>query len=217
MTFLDVVKIASAILVGLGGGGTIVFGLSGFLGKLWADRALEKQRHEYAQLTQQAQHQLDAALRRVQMELDTLGLIHSLRTKEEFNRLAELWKWFANLTDVLAATSGLAPSSVEEVHLKFKAKLREDFRTALFHARQFLFEVMVFIPEAIANVAARTLTHAQYYSFLTDELDIEINAERKSRLMERASEEFYLGRNELEQLIRKHIHGEPLGKTEQAD
>jgi hypothetical protein len=213
VTFLDVVKVASAILVGLGGGGGIVFGLSGFLGKLWADRALEKQRHEYAQLTQQAQHQLDAALKRVQMELDTLGLIHNLRTKEEFNRLAELWKRIATVTDVLATTSGLAPSSVEEIHLKFQAK-REEFRTALFDARQFLFEVMVFIPEAIAKVAARTLTHAQYYSFLTDELDIEINAEHKNRLTERAIEEFYLGRNELEQLIREHIHGEPLGKTE---
>src|ERR1700733_15219903 len=99
--------------------------MSGFLGKLWADRALEKQRHEYAQLTQQAQHQLDAALRRVQVELGTLGLLHNLRTREEFNRLAELWKRFAILTDVVTATSRLAPLSVEEIHLKFKAKLSE--------------------------------------------------------------------------------------------
>ena len=86
MTFLDISKIALTIIGSIGGGGAIIFGLSGFLGKLWADRALEKQRREYAQLTQQAQHQPDAALKRVQMELDTLGLMHSLRTKEEFNR-----------------------------------------------------------------------------------------------------------------------------------
>jgi hypothetical protein len=38
VTFLDVVKLAGAILVALGGAGGIVAGLSGFLGKLWADR-----------------------------------------------------------------------------------------------------------------------------------------------------------------------------------
>jgi hypothetical protein len=216
VTFLDVVKLATTILAALGGGGAIVFGMSGFLGKLWADRALEKQRHEYAQLTQQAQHQLDAALKRVQVELDTLGLIHNLRTKEEFNRLAELWKRIANVTHVLAATSNLAPSS-EEIHLKFQAKLREEFRTSLSDALQFLFEVMVFIPEGIAKVAARTLTHAQYYSFMTDELDTVLDAEYKNRVTERASEGFYSGRNELEQLIRKHIRGESLGKTESSE
>jgi hypothetical protein len=43
MTFLDVVKLAGAIMTSLGGAGAILFGLSGFLGKLWADRAIEDQ------------------------------------------------------------------------------------------------------------------------------------------------------------------------------
>ncbi len=38
----------SATVIGsLGGGSIIVFGLSGYLGKRWADRALEKQKQEY--------------------------------------------------------------------------------------------------------------------------------------------------------------------------
>jgi hypothetical protein len=40
MTFPDVVKLAGAIMASIGGAGTIIFGLSTFLGKLWADRAL---------------------------------------------------------------------------------------------------------------------------------------------------------------------------------
>ncbi len=57
----DVFEVAAAVIVSLGGGGAIVFRLSGFLGKLWADRALqtqkeeserqlEEQRQQYAQL-----------------------------------------------------------------------------------------------------------------------------------------------------------------------
>ncbi len=87
MTFEDIIKITATVMASLGGGGAIVFGLSTFLGKLWADRTLENQRQEYAQLNMQMQHSLEA-----------LGLFHSLRTKEEFERLAKLWKSFANLS-----------------------------------------------------------------------------------------------------------------------
>ena len=46
------------------------------------------------------------------MELDTLGLIHNLRTKEEFNRLADLWKRFANLRDAFGILSIAEPLPV---------------------------------------------------------------------------------------------------------
>src|SRR5580704_11559963 len=76
----DAFEMAAAVIVSLGGGGAIVFGLSGFLGKLWADRALqsqkaegerqlERQRQEYAQLNISFTHQLDLASKQVQAEL----------------------------------------------------------------------------------------------------------------------------------------------------
>jgi hypothetical protein len=61
MTFADVAKITLTVVASLGGGGAIVFGLSGFLGKIWADRALEKQRQEYAALNLQLTHSLRVA------------------------------------------------------------------------------------------------------------------------------------------------------------
>lgn len=50
MTLQEIVKLAIAILAALGGGGAIVLGLSGYLGKLWADRLMARERaaHEHA-------------------------------------------------------------------------------------------------------------------------------------------------------------------------
>ena len=55
VTFKEVVAVSSAIVVSLGGGGAIVYRLSGFLGKLWADRALQEQQQKFAQLNLQFQ------------------------------------------------------------------------------------------------------------------------------------------------------------------
>jgi hypothetical protein len=217
MTFLDAVKIATAILFSLGGAGGIVLGLSSYLGKLWADRALEKQRHEYAQLTQQTQHQLDAALKRVQMELDTLGLVHNLRTKEEFNRLAELWKRFANLRDAFGILSIAEPLPLpghEESYTKLKAKRLEDFINALYDTRQFFYEVQVFIPEPITTVVADTLSSAvKVHALLGDTPGPRLSVDVQEDATKRAFDDFLDGHAHLEQLIRKHIRGESLGRN----
>jgi len=104
----DAFPVAAAVIVSLGGGGAIVYKLSGYLGKLWAERALqsqrtegerqlEKQRQEYAQLNISFTHQLELASKQVQAELDRIGLLHKLRTESEFQKLSDLWKTIARL------------------------------------------------------------------------------------------------------------------------
>jgi hypothetical protein len=95
---------------------------------------------------------------------------------------------------------------------------REEFSSALHDARQFFYEVMVFIPEPIAMVATSTLSLAVKVSCLNDDpVGPKPSAESYEEMTQRALEEFYSGRNLLEQLIRKHIRGESLGKTERPD
>jgi hypothetical protein len=209
MTFLDIAKIALTVIASIGGGGAIVFGLSSFLGKLWADRALEKQRHEYAQMIQGKQHQLDAALKRVQMELDTLGLLHSLRTKEEFSRLSKLWKRLANLTEafkLLTTSEPTNPASNNRLEL---------FNTALHDTRQFFYDVQIFIPEPIEMVAAAMLSAAVKASCLNGETEgPKLTVDAIEDVTLRALDEYLFRRGELEQLIRKHVRGASLGVTE---
>ena len=58
MTFSEIAETAASVIVSLGGGGLIVFGLSSYLGKVWANRVLEKQRQENTQLNIQLTNQL---------------------------------------------------------------------------------------------------------------------------------------------------------------
>jgi hypothetical protein len=44
MNISDLAKIVVSVLVSLGGGGAIVVGLSSWLGKIWAERLMERER-----------------------------------------------------------------------------------------------------------------------------------------------------------------------------
>lgn len=47
MTVEEIVKIAGLILASLGGGAGIVLAFSNWLGKIWASRLMERERHQY--------------------------------------------------------------------------------------------------------------------------------------------------------------------------
>lgn len=48
MTLTEVTSIGASILFSLGGGAAIIFALSSWLGKVWAERLMEAERHSYA-------------------------------------------------------------------------------------------------------------------------------------------------------------------------
>ena len=94
MTFKDVLEIAAAVLLSLGGGGAIVLGLSSWLGKLWADRIMQKDRQthelELARLRQSLEQRSSQALEEVRAGLDVAKQKHlkGFHDKLEIYRLA---------------------------------------------------------------------------------------------------------------------------------
>lgn len=48
MTIQEVIQIGGAILVSLGGASAVLFGFSSWLGKVWADRLMEKEKTKYS-------------------------------------------------------------------------------------------------------------------------------------------------------------------------
>jgi hypothetical protein len=96
MTLIDLAEITTAVLTSLGGGGLIVFGLSGYLGKIWADRALETTRQKHAELNLDIKHQLGLLTEQAKHAHEILALEHRVRfsnlheTRAE--RIAELYK-----------------------------------------------------------------------------------------------------------------------------
>ena len=61
MTFQDAISIGGSIIASLGGGAVIVFALSNWLGKVWAERLMQRERHEYATQLERQQNSLRLA------------------------------------------------------------------------------------------------------------------------------------------------------------
>lgn len=216
MNWHSAFQLGAAIVTSLGGGTAIVFVVSNYLGKLWANRVLEREKHKYAGMLQTAKSELDKATNRYQVELDSLKLIHTLRTTEEFTHLGKLWKHMAILQDTFKASSGLGLRVVpaeENERKKYLATLRIDYEKALIEARQFFLEEKLFIPNTIANCAELTLGAAikekNFYDVFfkhPDPVSQSVYTDSLPGLLD----DFQAGMIELEKLMREHIEGERL-------
>ena len=211
MTWQDAFKICATILASLGGGGAVVFGLSNFLGKLWADRALQDDRQRYKQLNLQLENELHNASRRLQAELDKFGLVNKLRIEGEFQRLTQLWKSFANLSFAFNGISPLGfkllPADQADRKAYFESQ-RKEFAKSLNNAQQLFYEEMVFIPEPIVGFAKTTLEKAlrepSIYAMFFDHYDPKIKGQYYEDF-DKLLQGFMSGMSNLEASIRKHI------------
>ena len=219
MDFKQVLEICAAVLTSLGGGGAVVFGFSGFLGKLWADRALETERNHYSQLLQETQANLDKAINRYQVGLDTLSLAHRLRITEEFSHLRELWKHMAILAADFETEAGLGvkflPADPDE-QKKILDGQRQSFFDSLFKAQSFFIEEKLFIPNTIAECAASVLRvaglEANIYLAFANHPDPEVKRHYSLELPQRLID-YKSGMEQLEKLMRRHIDGLKLAET----
>ncbi|MEJ8680107.1 hypothetical protein P0C22_16350 [Plesiomonas shigelloides] len=59
MAWEDVFKIIAAMIASIGAGGAVVFALSSWLGKLWAQRILENEKHQLASALEKTKRDLD--------------------------------------------------------------------------------------------------------------------------------------------------------------
>lgn len=100
MTLQEVLTIGAAVVASLGGGGLIVFCLSSFLGKVWADRLMESERARHNQelerlrATLSAENEKAVAQMRTELEIYRERHLKAHRDKVEMYRMA---------TDIIAA------------------------------------------------------------------------------------------------------------------
>jgi hypothetical protein len=74
MAWTDALGIGTAIIASLGGGGVVVFGLSDWLGKIWANRLMESERQAHAveleKLTDALQRSTEKELKSLHVQLE---------------------------------------------------------------------------------------------------------------------------------------------------
>lgn len=90
MSFADIVRVAAAVIASFGGAGAILFALSNYFGKIWADRALEKQRQEHAKLNLEFTHQLELVTELAKHSLQMAQFEHQVRFSKLHEKRAEV-------------------------------------------------------------------------------------------------------------------------------
>jgi hypothetical protein len=219
MTLKEAIEICGAILVSLGGASGIILALSNYIGKLWADRALEKQKQEYTKLNIEFSNQLDIAKRHLQIELDALGHLHKLRTQAEFDKLQELWKTIAALRDAFRGLPrGLvrwtAESSASELNERNRAASL-DFIKCFREAQHLLNEQMLSIPKTIADATENllgTVTMETYIAAMVCPNPDVLERDERKQVFERrnaALNELDGEMTALEVIMRDYIQGKP--------
>src|SRR3990172_177822 len=119
MTALGAVSIGATILASLGGGGLIVFALSNWLGKLWADRLMQRERQEHSIQLEQLRNSL---------RLASEEQLASLRSQLDIAKEAHVREHLDRVTIYRAALDLIASivAKVEMILLKKRVPLTPD-------------------------------------------------------------------------------------------
>lgn len=93
---MEAIELAAALITGLGGGGAIVFGLSSWIGKVWANRILEKEKAEHSKEIEHYKSELNKELQRVNAIQDKALYISKAQYDNEYRIYQEIWEKMFN-------------------------------------------------------------------------------------------------------------------------
>ena len=91
MTVADAWRVALAVLASFGGGALIVASLSSWLGKVWADRLMQRDRAKHAEELEKLRSRLEESQRLLQGEIEKTLFVSKTHFETEFKILREVW------------------------------------------------------------------------------------------------------------------------------
>jgi hypothetical protein len=122
ITVSDVFKIASAVLLSIGGGGLLVIGLAGWLGRVWANRLMQNDIAAHAKDLEKLKSDFETTHRRIQADLDKAVHVHRVQFETEFRALSDIWvklsAVLASVREALSASPHLAGDAGEQLSLE---------------------------------------------------------------------------------------------------
>lgn len=105
-------KTVLAIIASVGGGGVIILGLSSYIGKLWADRLLQKKSQDFERELEAYKKDLSIEVERYRIKAEELTYVSKVQFETEY----EIYKViFAALFDFAAASSNLFPYGLDQI------------------------------------------------------------------------------------------------------
>jgi len=112
--------IVSSTVGAVGGAALVVWGLSGFLGKVWAERILEAERAKFGRDLEALKSALESDIRRLQAEIDRTIVVHRVHFETEFSALRDIWQKVSrvrSLLPLLGPLDGSKPQATEAYEL----------------------------------------------------------------------------------------------------
>lgn len=96
MGIMEILQVAGAIIVSLGGGTALVFGLSSWLGKVWANRILENEKSKHNIELEEYKKKLSEELEKVKAINQKVLFFTKIQYEKEFSIYLELWEAMQN-------------------------------------------------------------------------------------------------------------------------
>lgn len=112
-------EIAGAVILSLGGGSAIVWGLSSWLGKVWANRILESEKVKYSKQIEEYKAELEKSISRINAEQDKRLYISKTQYDNEYKIYQNIWE---KLNNCVLTTIALYPGGIENVPVDEKEK-----------------------------------------------------------------------------------------------
>jgi hypothetical protein len=106
LSFPDTLKIIATALASIGGGGFLVMAMSSWLGKVWAQRLMQKDIAKHESDLEALKSRLEGVNKKIQSELDKTVFVHRIQFETEFKALSEIW---AKIVAVRASLAALRP------------------------------------------------------------------------------------------------------------
>ena len=201
----QVFEVAGAMIFSLGGGAAIVFALSSWLGKVWANRILEKEKAEHSKEIEYYKSELNKELNRINAMQDKALHISKGQYDYEYKIYQEIWGALQNIIRMIENISFPRIYNAEDFKLKYKKIYKK--------CKKFEFKInkySLFYQEQFINELYKILTLA--VSFCTDikKLEvknsmIEINDDISNQLF--LKQDIIQGQsNDLKVLIKTYLH-----------
>ena len=102
----QILQIAATIIASVGGAGAIIWGFSSLLGKVWADRLLQKKSQEFKKELEVHKTELSLVTEKYKIEAEKLTYISKVQFETEYNIYQKIFETLFDFTD---ASSRLFP------------------------------------------------------------------------------------------------------------
>ncbi len=93
MNIISIFELSAAVLASLGGAGLIIMGFSSWLGKVWANRLMESERHEnqkkLAEVTEKIRNENNIEIEKIKSSLNSSLIAESTRYEYLHNKRAD--------------------------------------------------------------------------------------------------------------------------------